>query len=73
MNANIFLVIVLADMLDIVMVTQLATWFLVPMFALAPLDEVLCRKLGCGNEDARLLSFLKVPLPVESCFQHDEA
>lgn len=60
---NIFVVIVLAEMLDIAMVVQLATWFLVPMFALAPLDEFLCGRLQCSSEDTRLLAFLKVQLP----------
>lgn len=69
---NIFLVIILAEMLDISMVTQFATWFLVPMFALAPLDEYLCSHLGCGTEDTRLLSFLKVQPPAEPPLQNEE-
>jgi hypothetical protein len=69
---NIFLVIALAQMLDIDMIGQLATWFLVPMFTLVTVDEVLCSKLRCGTEDARLLSFLKVQLPIGSRYQPDE-
>jgi len=69
---NIFLVIILAEMLDISMVTQFATWFLVPMFALAPLDEFLCSHMGCSSQDARLLSFLKVRIPVEPLIQNEE-
>lgn len=64
---NIFLVIVLADMLNIDMVSQLATWFLVPMFALGPLDDLLCQRLQRDTKDPLLLSFLGVemqPVPI---------
>ncbi len=57
---NIFLVIVLAEILNIEVVTQLATWFLLPMFALAPLDEFLCQRLQKDSKDPLLLSFLRV-------------
>jgi len=65
---NIFLMIILAEMLNIDVVIQLATWFLVPMFALAPLDDFLCRRMQRDTKDPLLLSFLRVemqPVPVQ--------
>ncbi|MCP3866619.1 MAG: histidine phosphatase family protein [Gammaproteobacteria bacterium] len=70
---NIFLVIVLAEMLNLTLVSQVAIWFLVPMFALAPLDEKFCSYLSCGTEDARLLSFLKVERPMSPVLQNEES
>lgn len=68
---NIFLVIVLAEMLNIDVVIQLVTWFLVPMFALAPLDDFLCQRLQKDTKDPLLLSFLRVEMqPVR--LQEDE-
>lgn len=59
---NIFLVILLAEMLAVDPIAQLATWFLVPMFALAPLDDYLCRRLQKDARDPLLRSFLRVDM-----------
>ena len=61
---NIFLVILLASLLGIEDLLYVSTWFLAPMFALAPLDEWLCRRIHLSGHDVRLLSFLKVERPV---------
>lgn len=60
---NIFLVILLASLLNIDALLHVSTWFLVPMFALAPVDEWLCRRIDLSGHDVRLLSFLKVECP----------
>jgi ribonuclease H / adenosylcobalamin/alpha-ribazole phosphatase len=57
---NIFLVIVLAGLLDHQILLRTATWFLLPMFGLAVFDEWLCRKFLSPREDERLYSFLKI-------------
>lgn len=57
---NIFLVILLASLLKVDELLHVSTWFLVPMFALAPVDEWLCRRINLSGHDVRLLSFLKV-------------
>lgn len=62
---NIFFVVVLASMLGLKDLLGMATWFLLPMFALAPFDEWLCKKFLSPMQDARLLSFLKIHQPVE--------
>jgi broad specificity phosphatase PhoE/predicted permease len=59
---NIFVVIIIAEMLNIEFLAQMATWFLVPMFALAPLDEILCQRLQRDTKDPQLLSFLRVQI-----------
>ena len=60
---NIFLVILLASVLQNDELLYVSTWFLVPMFALAPVDEWLCRRIHLSGQDVRLLSFLKVNRP----------
>lgn len=57
---NIFLVILLASLLEVDELLHVSTWFLAPMFALAPVDEWLCRRIDLSRHDVRLLSFLKV-------------
>ena len=57
---NIFLVILLASLLKVDELLHVSTWFLVPMFALAPVDEWLCRRIELSGRDIQLLSFLKV-------------
>jgi broad specificity phosphatase PhoE len=57
---NIFLVIILGSLLGSQVIMELATWFLVPMFALAPLDDVLIRRLREIQPRFRLLSYLRV-------------
>ena len=58
---NIFLVVVLASWMQMESLSALATWFLLPMFALAPVDEWLCRKVLAPGGEAELLPFLGVP------------
>ncbi len=60
---NIFLVILLASLLEVDELLYVSTWFLLPMFALAPLDERLCRRINLSGYDVRLLSFLRVERP----------
>lgn len=57
---NIFLVIILAGMLQSPLVLELATWFLVPMFALAPLDDWLLKRMRHATTDVKLMSYLRI-------------
>lgn len=66
---NIFLVIVFAAMMGWEEVAAMATWFLLPMFTLAPLDEWLCRKFLSPKADARLLAFLGITAPAAGVLQ----
>lgn len=59
-NPNIFLVLLLASSLGLEALLPICAWFLLPMFALAPLDEWLTRRLNLAKTDARLLWFLRV-------------
>jgi hypothetical protein len=63
---NIFFVIVLAFMIGVEDLLMIATWFLLPMFALAPVDEWICKRLGVKSEDRRLISFLGIEPAVDS-------
>lgn len=57
---NIFLVIILAGLLDNMAVLELTTWFLVPMFALAPLDDLLIKRLQHSQSETKLMSYMRV-------------
>jgi|GEM_PF-336932 len=57
---NIFLVILLAILTNNPVALELATWFLVPMFALAPLDDWLTPRLQKAQSQFRLLSYLDI-------------
>jgi hypothetical protein len=59
-NPNVFLVLLLASSLGLEALLPICAWFLLPMFALAPLDEWLTRRMNLAKTDARLLRFLKV-------------
>lgn len=59
-NPNVFLVLLLASSLGMEALLPICAWFLLPMFALAPLDEWLTRRMNLAKTDARLLRFLKV-------------
>ncbi len=63
---NIFFVVILSSILGLEELKTMAAWFLLPMFALAPLDEKLCRKIVYKSKDSRLLSFLKINLDAKS-------
>lgn len=65
---NIFLVIILAGLLDNTLVLELATWFLVPMFALAPLDDLLIKRLRNAQTESSLLSYMRVAAPTLGLF-----
>lgn len=65
---NIFLVIILAGLLGNPVVLEFATWFLVAMFGLAPLDDRLLERLQRNQPQAKLMSYLRVdaqPIGVE--------
>ncbi|WP_081999806.1 histidine phosphatase family protein [endosymbiont of unidentified scaly snail isolate Monju] len=57
---NIFLVILLANILDNPTILELATWFAVPMFILAPLDDLLITRLHARQPDSRLREYLRI-------------
>ena len=57
---NIFLVIILAGLIGNQVVLEIATWFLVPMFALAPLDDLLLKRLHRATPNAKLMSYLRI-------------
>jgi broad specificity phosphatase PhoE len=57
---NVFLVIVLAGLTGNAIALELATWFLVPMFMLAPLDDLLIRRLQRSQPHFHLLSYLGI-------------
>ena len=58
---NIFLVILLGEILGVPAIVELATWFLLPMFALAPLDDHLIRRLQDSQPSFGLLAYLRIP------------
>jgi broad specificity phosphatase PhoE len=58
---NVFLVIVLANMIDFPELHQTAVWYLLPMFILATFDESLCRRIASPTHDNRLKAFLRIP------------
>ncbi|MGD8587660.1 MAG: histidine phosphatase family protein, partial [Chromatiales bacterium] len=70
---NIFLVIVLGVMLNLELLVQLATWFILPMFVLAPLDEFICQRLQRDTQDPHLLSFLRVEIQAMHLPQEENA
>jgi predicted Na+-dependent transporter len=57
---NIFLVIILAGLLGNETVLNVATWFLLPMFALSPLDDRLIRRLQKAQPHFGLLAYLRI-------------
>lgn len=57
---NIFFVIALVSNIGAVELQAYATWFLVPMFALMPIDEWLALRLVVRRTDRRLYDFLKI-------------
>lgn len=57
---NIFLVIILAELMGNMMILEMATWFLVPMFALAPLDDALIQRLQRIQPRFHLMSYLQI-------------
>ena len=59
---NIFLVIILAQMMGYTQLTQLATWFLIPMFLLSPIDARICRRLQSRSSANQLRRYLKISL-----------
>jgi broad specificity phosphatase PhoE len=65
---NIFFVVILTSILGLSELKTMAAWFLLPMFALAPIDEMLCRRIVYPNKDSRLLSFLKIEKDIENVF-----
>ncbi len=57
---NIFLVILLAKLVGNEAALQLATWFLVPMFVLAPLDDRLILRLQKAQSVFKLRRYLRI-------------
>jgi len=57
---NIFLVILLASLTGNPVALELATWFLVPMFALAPLDDWLIPRLQKAQSHFRVADYLDI-------------
>ena len=57
---NVFLVIVLAGLIDFPELHQTAVWYLIPMFVLATFDEWLCRRISSPSHDRRLKAFLRI-------------
>ncbi len=57
---NIFFVVLLTSLLGLHDLAGLATWYLVPMFALAPFDEWICKKNLHSMQNKRLLHFLRI-------------
>ena len=57
---NIFLVILLGGLLGNAMIVELATWFLLPMFALAPLDDLLIRRMQDTQPQFDLTDYLRI-------------
>jgi predicted Na+-dependent transporter len=57
---NIFLVILLANLVGNAVALDLATWFLVPMFMLTPLDDRLILRLQKAQPDFHLLKYLRI-------------
>lgn len=69
---NIFFVVILTSILGLSELQTMAAWFLLPMFALAPLDEMLCRRIVYPKKDTRLLSFLKIETETGDDFLQEE-
>lgn len=57
---NIFFVIALVSNIGAEEAQAYATWFLLPMFALMPIDAWLAQRLVVGHNDTRLHDFLKI-------------
>ncbi|MCP4995395.1 MAG: hypothetical protein GY934_16690, partial [Gammaproteobacteria bacterium] len=57
---NVFLVIVLASLMHLNELSVFATWMLLPMFALAPVDHWLCMRFLAPAADGNLLDFLGI-------------
>ncbi len=57
---NIFFVVLLTSLLGLDDLAGLATWYLVPMFALAPFDEWICKKNLHSMQSRGLLHFLRI-------------
>ncbi len=57
---NIFLVILLASLTGNPATLELATWFLVPMFVLAPIDDWLIPRLQKSQSSHRLARYLHI-------------
>ncbi len=57
---NVFLVIILGQLLGLTELTQLATWYLLPMFLLTPLDLRICRRLQDRQPVDRLRAHLGI-------------
>ena len=56
---NLFLLVVLGQILGLPELTQFAAWLLVPMFLLAPVDVWLCRRFAAkGADDWTLQGYL---------------
>lgn len=62
---NLFLVIILASLLQMDELSVFATWLLLPMFALAPVDQWLSKRFLAPSAESGLLDFLGITtLPV---------
>lgn len=62
---NLLLVIVLASLLQMNELSIFATWLLLPMFALAPVDQWLSKRFLAPSSEGGLLNFLGITtLPV---------
>lgn len=57
---NVFVVVVVADILRLPELAATAVWFLLPMFLLTPLDEWLCRRWLYPAQEACLTRFLRI-------------
>jgi len=57
---NIFLVILLANLVGNQTALEVATWFLVPMFILAPLDDQLIKRLQKAQPEFSLRKYLQI-------------
>ena len=58
--SNLFMVIVLASLMQLDELSIFATWMLLPMFALAPLDQWLSKRLLAPSAEGGLLDFLGI-------------
>ena len=61
---NIFFVVLLTSLLGLNDLATLATWYLVPMFALAPVDEWVCKKKLSSLKLGGLINFLRIEDPI---------
>ena len=57
---NVFLVIALASLMHLNELSEFATWMLLPMFALAPVDQWICKRFLAPAADDRLLDYLGI-------------